>query len=72
MEYILSNRLRETRAGLRITQEQLAARVGVSRQTIIAIEGGEYNPSVTLALKIGGFFKLNVDEIFYLTEEAGG
>lgn len=66
------NKLREIRAGLRITQEQLAEKVGVSRQTIIAIEGGEYNPSVTLALKIGGFFKVGVDEIFCLTEVENG
>lgn len=68
MPQMLANRLREIRAKFRTTQEQLADGVGVSRQTIIAIEGGEYNPSVTLALKIAGFFKTGTDEIFYLAE----
>jgi len=68
VENILANRLREFRARLGVTQEQLAKEVDVSRQTIIAIEGGEYNPSVTLALKIAGFFNVGVDEVFFLTE----
>lgn len=68
VEQNLENRLREIRAKFRVTQEQLAKEVGVSRQTIIAIEGGEYNPSVTLALRIAAFFKTNVDEVFYLAK----
>jgi putative transcriptional regulator len=53
--------LRE-RAGT--TQEQLAVRVGVSRQTIIAIEKGNYTPSVLLALKLAHYFKKSVEELF--------
>ncbi len=49
-----------------MTQEELAAKVGVSRQTIIAIEKGNYTPSVLLALRIAQFFKKPVEDIFYL------
>jgi putative transcriptional regulator len=65
----LANNLREIRARFRITQERLAKEISVSRQTIIAIESGEYNPSVTLALNIAAYFKLNLEEIFYLGDE---
>ena len=47
-----------------ITQEELAGALGVTRQTIIAIEKGNYTPSVLLALKIAAFFKKPVDTIF--------
>ncbi|MFH1369425.1 MAG: helix-turn-helix transcriptional regulator [Elusimicrobiota bacterium] len=49
-----------------ITQEALAEAVGVTRQTIIAIEKGNYVPSLLLALTIARFFKKNVEEIFYV------
>lgn len=49
-----------------VTQEELAAGVGVTRQTIIAIEKGNYTPSVLLALKISKFFKVKTEDIFYL------
>jgi len=49
-----------------MTQEQLAERVGVSRQTIIAIEKGKYNPSVSLALRIARVFMVAVEEVFQL------
>ncbi len=51
-----------------MTQEELARRVGVSRQTVIAIEKGKYNPSVTLALKIAEVFGVVVEDIFRLKE----
>lgn len=47
-----------------ITQEELADHVGVSRQTIISIEKGNYVPSVLLALKISTFFQLSVEKVF--------
>ncbi|MCE4602553.1 MAG: helix-turn-helix transcriptional regulator [Desulfurococcales archaeon] len=62
-------RLREVRARWRVTQEALARAVGVSRQTIIAIENGRYLPSLTLALKIAAFFGLRVEDLFSLREE---
>jgi len=55
---MLDNRLKELRGRLDFTQEELAQRVGVTRQTIIAIEGKRYNPSALLALMIAGVFGL--------------
>lgn len=49
-----------------MTQESLAEAVGVTRQTIIAIEKGNYVPSLLLALTIARFFNKNVEEIFYV------
>lgn len=63
----LANGLRALRARRAWTQEELGAMVGVSRQTIIAIEKGEYNPSVMLALKIARAFGLPMEEVFWLT-----
>lgn len=51
-----------------MSQAALADAVGVSRQTIIAIEGGDYSPSVELALKIARVFKARVEDIFALSE----
>ncbi len=53
-------------AGLR--QEDMAKELGVSRQTIIAIENDKYNPTLELAMKIGKLLKLHVDEIFFLDD----
>lgn len=52
-----------------LTQQELAKKVSVSRQTIIAIEKGKFNPSMKLALLIAHVFKVNVEEIFYLEEK---
>ncbi len=52
-----------------LTQQELAEKVSVSRQTIISIEKGKFNPSMKLALLIARVFKVNVEEIFYLEEE---
>ena len=49
-----------------VTQEQLAEKVDVSRQTIIAIEKGNYTPSVLLAIKLARYFKSSVEDIFTL------
>ncbi len=70
MNMQLKNNLRELRfTKERTSQEMLAYSVGVSRQTINAIENGKFNPSVKLALKIAKFFNKQVEEIFYLEEE---
>lgn len=53
-------------AGLR--QEDMAKELGVSRQTIIAIENDKYDPTLELAMKIARFLKLHVDEIFFLDD----
>ena len=65
----LHNRLKEYRAKLDINQQEMGRRVGASRQTISLIERGDYNPSITLALRIAKVFGTTVDEVFYLTEE---
>ena len=62
-EYV-ANKVQSARTEANITQEELAERVGVSRQTIIAIEKGNYTPSVLLALKIARAFKVSVDTLF--------
>jgi putative transcriptional regulator len=51
-----------------LTQEELATRVGVTRQTIVAIEKGNYDPSVSLAIRIARVFDVTVEEIFLLEE----
>ena len=51
-----------------MTQQELAKRAGVTRQTIIAIEKGTFNPSVKLALKIAGEFGIEVEKLFVLEE----
>lgn len=61
----VKNCVHELRTARNLRQEDLAARICVTRQTIIAIERGNYTPSVSLALKIARFFKKHVDEIFY-------
>ena len=62
----VSNVVQKVRTEHGLTQEELAERVGVSRQTVIAIEKGNYTPSVLLALKIAKLFKLPVEAIFSL------
>lgn len=63
----VDNSIHKVRHNAGLTQEQLAEAVGVTRQTIIAIEKGSYTPSVLLALKFAKFFKLPVEELFILT-----
>ena len=62
------NNIRVERAIKRMTQQQLAELVHVSRQTINAIEQGKYVPSTVLALKIANVFEKKVDDIFQLEE----
>jgi putative transcriptional regulator len=65
----MKNRLKIARAELNITQEELAKRIGVSRQTINAVESGKYVPSTVLALKMAQVFGKSVEEIFMLEDE---
>jgi putative transcriptional regulator len=60
----VNNCVRELRTQKGITQEEFAEAVGVSRQTVIAIEKGNYVPSVLLALKIARFFEVKVEAVF--------
>lgn len=61
------NKVYEMRTRYGVTQEELATAVSVSRQTIIAMEKGNYSPSVALAIKISRFFKRSVEDVFALT-----
>ena len=58
------NRVRSLRRDRRWTQAELGEALGVSRQTIIAIENGKYDPSLRLAFAIAAVFELRVDEVF--------
>ena len=62
----LTNSVKQHREAKNITQEQLAETVGVSRQTIIAIEKGNYEPSLGLAFKIAKYFKTKVEDMFVI------
>lgn len=64
----VDNRLRELRARYRMTQEELARRVGVTRQTIVAIENGKYLPSLKLAYKIARTFNMKIEDVFIFEE----
>jgi len=64
----IRNRLREFRARYRMTQEELARRVGVTRQTIIAIESGKYLPSLKLAFKLAKAFNVKIEDLFEYRE----
>ena len=63
------NRLKVLRAMHGMTQEALADRLQVSRQTVIAIENNKYNPSLDLAFKLSRLFDLAIEEIFEYEEE---
>ncbi len=60
----MTNRIRVLRAERDWTQAELAARIGVSRQAIVAIENGKYDPALGLAFKIARAFRKNIEEVF--------
>jgi len=65
----LKNRLEEIRKQHGVKQEELAAILQVSRQTIGSLENGRYNPSIILAFKISKYFNMSIEEIFIYEEE---
>lgn len=65
----MKNRLEELRKEKGIKQEELAAAMEVSRQTIGSLENGRYNPSLILAFKLAQYFGLSIEEIFIYQEE---
>jgi putative transcriptional regulator len=67
MQEKIKNEVSKYRTEIGVTQEDLASKVNVSRQTIIALEKGNYTPSILLALKIAGFFKMPVEKIFKIS-----
>ncbi|WP_369823450.1 helix-turn-helix transcriptional regulator [Sporosarcina sp. P30] len=62
---MIKSRVKELRARMDLTQSALAEQVGVTRQTIVALEKGSYTPSLLLAMNIAEVFKLSIEEIFY-------
>lgn len=61
----IKNNVQESRQKMGLTQEQLAEKVGVTRQTIISIEKENYTPSLALAFSLSSVFKKSVDELFW-------
>jgi putative transcriptional regulator len=66
---ILQNKIKIQRAIRNITQEELAAEIGVTRKTINTIETGKFTPSVILAIKLARFFNIPVETLFEVVEE---
>jgi putative transcriptional regulator len=64
----MNNRIRELRARYNLTQDDLARKVGVRRETIVFLEKGKYNPSLKLAHDIAKTFALGIEEIFKFEE----
>ncbi len=69
MKECVQNEVYDLRQKKGVTQEGLAEKLQVSRQTIIAIEKGNYTPSVLLALKIANFFGVSVEKVFTISYE---
>ena len=68
---MMKNRVRDARGERGMSQADVAAGLGVSRQTVIAIESGRYSPSLPLAFRIARFFEMPVDQMFDPQEEVG-
>lgn len=62
----LANTVREVRRARRMTQAELASAVGISRQTVVSIEGGDYAPSVLLALRLADALEHPIDQLFFI------
>lgn len=65
----MNNRLRDLRAERKWSQAELAARLGVSRQTVNALETGKYDPSLALAFRIARLFERRIEDVFQPEEE---
>ena len=68
MNIEIANRLVSLRKANHLSQEELAKKCGVSRQTVNAIENDKYNPTLELAMKIGKLLNRHVDDIFFLED----
>ena len=65
----MKNRIAQLRKAGRVTQEELAEAVGVTRQTIISLENGRYNASLLLAHRLAQYFHLTIEELFVFEED---
>ena len=66
----MQNHIQSLRAERRVTQQELADAVGVTRQTIISLENGRYNASLVLAHRLARYFGTTIDELFVFEEES--
>ena len=66
----MKNKIKELREEAKLTQQELGEKLTVSRQTIISLENGKYNPSIILAFKIANIFGRSIEEIFIYEEES--
>lgn len=64
----MENRIKELRVKYNMTQKELGLKIGVSRQTIISLENGKYNPSINLAFKVSKAFNLSIEDIFIYSD----
>lgn len=65
----MNNRIKELRARFGLTQDELATKVGVRRETIVFLEKGKYNPSLKLAHDVAKTFGMTIEEVFFFSEE---
>lgn len=65
----MDNKIKELRKQGKVTQDELALAVGVTRQTIISLENGRYNASLQLAYKIAKYFNSSIEEVFIFEED---
>lgn len=65
----LQNTVKQHRLAAELTQEQLAGQLGVTRQTLLAIENGKYSPNLELALRMARILGITIDDLFSLPEE---
>jgi DNA-binding XRE family transcriptional regulator len=66
---IINTRIKELRARYNLTQDELADKVGVTRQTMLYLEKGKYNPSLVLAYKVAKALNSTIEEVFIIGEE---
>jgi putative transcriptional regulator len=66
---IIKTRIKELRARQNLTQDELAERVGVTRQTLLYLEKGKYNPSLVLAYKIAGVLRSSIEDVFSIEDD---
>ena len=66
---IINTRIKELRARYNLTQDELADQVGVTRQTMLYLEKGKYNPSLVLAYKVAKALNSTIEEVFEIDEE---
>lgn len=68
-KFVIHNNIQELRRAREMTQQDLADVLQITRATVIALEKGSYNPSLELAFRIAQFFKLTIDQIFFIGDK---